>query len=829
MIGVFETKFGRGYAGPESFEEYAPFNFDCDFVEAYLLEYETDAHCVMYRSKLDPDGRVRKAFAEEAGVEIVQLLFDFDLVEGAWPSEEDAYAARDRLKRTRIGRFAKIVHLTRKGLHLAIELARPISPDRAQGILEACAEQLEEDGFKPDPGGLRWEQPFRMPRVVRDDGDDYRTKFYGDEDSIEVDSDLDPVDPDGLPFKTPKTRANFERFGFDPLEVEIPARVRDEAARYARGALRKACDLIENPKAAKQDREAHRKNAYFEAGTICGNFAILGLLTEDDCRIECLSALHNAKDPHPEGVFWSHWDNGFAVGLQNPRDLSALVEKWEEEAEVAFSDRYTPEGLCEALHKLSPVRWDPDAKIAYRAAPHGLWRRGKGLLDYEITGTLREALEARIVDLEAEFNRLPEESEAKKWAERCLNQAKDARKALARPKGVSDIRGMVQSTEEFAWPGAGDHKNPNMILTASGVVDLRTGKLESAEASRDLYLTKQAHPDARLVDWKRDDRLVRFLNSAFDDEAEREFVQMIAGMGVIGRSFPYFVIAYGATRSGKSTITRALENCLGDYGTVESSQIFQASSNDRERLEANARFPGMRFVAAEELKWEKLDNDYIKSLCDESGKIPHRGSYAIRGVTDFDGLVVVTTNHIPEIEWERAIAERLVVLNFRHTHEEADGRTVGAGGLKTYLTETPEGISAFFSWAVEGASKVIANGYKLPEFPAGFAEALEKIRGENDRLGDHVVNLLAESEGDEVSLADLREAIRRGCNSRRERMPSEAESDKSFVRYLKRHTGWAPTRVSRGDKKQWIIKGSKLKPWSAEPKIVNFEDRRSRA
>ncbi|MDI3565401.1 phage/plasmid primase, P4 family [Bradyrhizobium sp. Arg816] len=139
-------------------------------------------------------------------------------------------------------------------------------------------------------------------------------------------------------------------------------------------------------------------------------------------------------------------------------------------------------------------------------------------------------------------------------------------------------------------------RDPWLLGTPGGTVDLRTGALR--HASREDGITKVtsvAPDDSGCPRW------LRFLVETTGDDGELiRFLQQWCGYCLTGVTREHaLVFVYGPGGNGKSVFLNILTTILKDYSVTSAMETFTASTNDRHSTEV-AMLAGARLVTASE-------------------------------------------------------------------------------------------------------------------------------------------------------------------------------------------------------------------------------------
>lgn len=247
-----------------------------------------------------------------------------------------------------------------------------------------------------------------------------------------------------------------------------------------------------------------------------------------------------------------------------------------------------------------------------------------------------------------------------------------------------------------------------LLNCENGTINLQTGDLRPH--SRKDLITRLApavySPGARQEEWER------FLDHLTGGDQEyRKFLQCAVGYSLTActREEVLFV-AYGPTRTGKSTFFEALKSVMGDYAKTADFDTFAEKANPGIPNDI-AALVGRRLVVASEVEngkqWaEKL----LKSI---TGRDTMIARFLYGEFFEFKPVLKlwVACNHEPKLSSrDDAIWRRVLQLPFSNqVGEGAVDRT-----LKERLCCTPEARSAILTWAVEGAVRYYEEGLNPP-------------------------------------------------------------------------------------------------------------------
>ena len=159
---------------------------------------------------------------------------------------------------------------------------------------------------------------------------------------------------------------------------------------------------------------------------------------------------------------------------------------------------------------------------------------------------------------------------------------------------------------------AGKHwdQQPHLFAVRNGVVNLRTGKLESGKPEDRItrHVDLDFDADAECPRWRR------FLSEVMADDAElMEFVRLAIGYSLTGSMAEQcFFVCYGTGSNGKSVLVETIGSVLGPYATGASFEAFTDNPGHSESL---AKLAGARFVTSAELRENtRLNEQRLKTL-----------------------------------------------------------------------------------------------------------------------------------------------------------------------------------------------------------------------
>lgn len=283
-------------------------------------------------------------------------------------------------------------------------------------------------------------------------------------------------------------------------------------------------------------------------------------------------------------------------------------------------------------------------------------------------------------------------------------------------------------------------RNPSLLGTPGGTIDLQTGKLHLPRPSDFITQTTAVTP-ARTADAPR---WLKFLDEATGGDQELvRFLGQMAGYCLTGitREHSLFFV-YGPGGNGKSVFLNALTNIVGGYAKTAAMDTFTASKNDRHPTDL-AMLQHARLVTVSETEEGRAwAESRIKAL---TGGDPITARYMRRDFFTYlpRFKLLVVGNHRPILRnVDDAARRRFNIIPFVNKPAVPDRL------LEDHLrTEYP----AILRWMIDGCLDWQANGLCRP---ACVVDATAEYFEEQDLFGQWLEECctLGRSEWESVEL-----------------------------------------------------------------------------
>lgn len=351
---------------------------------------------------------------------------------------------------------------------------------------------------------------------------------------------------------------------------------------------------------------------------------------------------------------------------------------------------------------------------------------------------------------------------------------------------------------QLAITGREFDMNPWLMATPNGVVNLKTGELESGYPS-DYISKRTAAPFLGLGRKATGNIWTETLLQIYDDDEELiAYLQRLFGYGITGLSTEHvFPVMIGRGRNGKSLIIEALSHALGDYCGVVPADLLLESSRQANAAQSTPELmalKGLRLaIASETDEGRKFSAARVKWLTG-GDTITARGLYD-KHPTEFDPthLLILLTNHEPGAPdsdmafWERCflIQHR---LSFVNREPSGDKERRADRSLPIKLRQAG---SEILEWLVVGCLEWQRLGLNPP---ASVIKSTSEYREESDYIGQFLEAATIKKDGTSEMAGILYEAFRIWYTATINENQRYVPSQKAFGKKLRSREEYPPSK-----------------------------------
>ena len=319
----------------------------------------------------------------------------------------------------------------------------------------------------------------------------------------------------------------------------------------------------------------------------------------------------------------------------------------------------------------------------------------------------------------------PEDKRKKStWSE----EYERARNALAwaeRSRGYTNMANTLKAAESLLTIKDADDfdRDPWMLNTPDGIVDLRTGEIGECRAEEMCTMCTLTTPDfesPRPI-WEG------FLDRVTGNDKEfQAYLQEVAGMALVGKVYEEgLVIVYGSGGNGKSTLFSVWQQLMGSYAETVRNEVLMGNKNGSEVAGQNL-LRGKRLVITSELEESQvMQNSLLKRLTSRD-KISANVKYHEPITFTPSHTLILHTNHLPRLRSvDGGTVRRIAVAPFE-TVIQSEERISDYAGLLVEK-EGPQ----ILAWMCEGAKRFYENHMTLKKPPVVQKATDEYISGED--------------------------------------------------------------------------------------------------
>jgi putative DNA primase/helicase len=295
---------------------------------------------------------------------------------------------------------------------------------------------------------------------------------------------------------------------------------------------------------------------------------------------------------------------------------------------------------------------------------------------------------------------------ALEWARqlaRRLSEDATAKGRYRKTAFASGVERFARGDRAFAVTADYWDRDPMLLGTPRGTVDLRTGKLRPADPDDAISKVTLVAP-TETTDCPR---FLAFLNEATgDDQALIRFLQQFCGYCLTGSVQEHaLVFIYGDGGNGKGVFLNTVTSILGDHATTATMDALTVTSGERHTTDV-AMLRGARIVTASETEegraWAEAR---IKQM---TGGDPITARFMRQNNFTFLPAfkLMIIGNHKPTLHnVDEAARRRFNIVPFTRTPAKPDPK------LEAKLRPEAQGI---LRWMIDGCLDWQANGLVRP-------------------------------------------------------------------------------------------------------------------
>lgn len=354
-------------------------------------------------------------------------------------------------------------------------------------------------------------------------------------------------------------------------------------------------------------------------------------------------------------------------------------------------------------------------------------------------------------------------------------------KALSKAAAAAAVERFAQSDRAFAVTGDYWDRDPWLLGTPGGVVDLRSGQIRSAVHTDAITRLTAVAPDgdAACPVW------LRFLDDATaGDAALIRFLQQWCGYSLTGDTREHALLfVYGPGGNGKSVFLNTVTAIMGDYVRTAGMDVFSAGG-ERHTQEL-ARLRAARMVCASETEegraWAEVKIKQLTGGDKITARFMRQNDFEFRP----EFKLTVVGNHKPLLRnVDAAARRRFNIVPFEHQPANPDR------DLEGKLRAEYPGILA---WMVADCLDWQANGLVRPEI---VASATAEYFSDQDVFGQWLEDRCHVAPSEVCSNADLFHSYQRYAQGRGEGLYGKSRGFPDALRAR----GFVPIKDSMGIK-----------------------------
>lgn len=326
---------------------------------------------------------------------------------------------------------------------------------------------------------------------------------------------------------------------------------------------------------------------------------------------------------------------------------------------------------------------------------------------YDVKGIIRKYANQLLIFMDEEkkglIQRIADAStdEERKHCQSELAEFMKNYNRLANKNGKDAMLAELQAIGSMAIENSDLDKDPYILNTDSGIVDLRTGEIKPFD--RDEMLSCNTNTK---VSFEEPTAFIKFLRSIFERGDEKETdaivdcIQRCIGYtltGIVDEQCMFML--HGGGSNGKSTLANVLRNIMGDYyKSIDSSQLMVQKNQSVAVQNSLAELCSCRYLVTQETDvGAKLSESIIKQL---TGGDSINAQRKYGRPFQFDGKfkIWMMTNNLPIIRGtDYGVWRRIFLFRFMKQFKDDEKD-------KTLPKKLEKEYPRILGWAIKGAS-----------------------------------------------------------------------------------------------------------------------------
>lgn len=414
---------------------------------------------------------------------------------------------------------------------------------------------------------------------------------------------------------------------------------------------------------------------------------------------------------------------------------------------VADAQRVTPR--LEVLHDSAPApefsddalalefvragqdtfRWSPG--LGWMVDDGTVWARDEQLQRYDLSRRICREVASRAEDDEA--------------------------KRIASARTINATLTLAQSDQRLVVPADTWDRDPMVLNTPSGIVDLRTGRTRPRGQEYVTQCARVAPANGPCPVW------MRFVQDVFQGDGDLiEFVRRSLGYALTGdRREQVLFFWYGLGANGKSVLVELVQYLAGSYAIKLPATALMQSKGERHPTEL-AQLRGKRLAVSSELDENSFFNEALVKELTGDATLTARFMRADFFEFQMTQKHVIVGNFKPRLRGgDPAMARRMLLVPFLASFR---GSARDPRMLDKLRAEAP----AILAWIVQGAVAWASEGLAVP---AAVRDASADYMADHDDLALWIEEC-CEREGS-ARASDLYESFSAWKKARGEHAPSQ--------------------------------------------------------